>query len=176
MMKKSFLMIAVCAMFAVSVTSCKKDEDKTGSDYLIEAKNGWKLTSAISTPAYVSNSGTKITDLIKGGFLQDCEVDDIMYFKENGSQLINPGKDKKTTNPEDPDFNCAEMGEKSLGNWKLADDDKSFTSFFIPYFEENYGKLGLTQVVTLDENNLTVNVKINDGKNNVTFTLIYAKQ
>ena len=172
-MKKSFLMVAACAALVFGVTSC--NPDKTGEEYLIDGKKGWLLTSAISTPAYETTEGDKVSNLLTG-FLMDCERDDLMHFNENGSQVINPGKDKRTTDPADDNFECKEMGEKSLGNWALANDEKSFTSFFLPYFDSNLGQKGAVEVVAIEEKTLTINVKIVDDVNNVTFTLIYAKQ
>ena len=170
-MKKSFLMIAVSAMLVLSVTSCQ--EDKTGEDYLIDAKNGWELKNATSVPAYVKLDGTEVSNLMNG-FMESCEVDDIMYFKNTDAQTIDPGKDKQTTND---DFDCVERGEKSLGNWSIANDEKSFTSFYLPYFPgDNYGHNGLTEILSLDKDNLIVNVRINDGANNVIFTLTYARK
>ena len=162
-------MIALCVILAVCATSCKV-EDKTGSEILSGAKNGWKLTVAVSTPAYLMSDGTEVLDLITG-FLEDCELDDIMYFQTTNALVINPGKDKKTTNE---DYDCVEMTEKSLGNWALTEDEKSFSSFYLPYFPGD--KLTENEIVTLNETTLTVNVVIRDGVNNVTFALTYAKQ
>jgi hypothetical protein len=171
-MKKNFLMVAVCAALVLSVSSCQPDE-KTGAELLKEgSKKGWVLKSAVSTPAYTMLDGTKVTNLLKD-YLRDCEVDDVMKFNENGSQVINPGKDKKTTNPEDE---CLELGERSLGNWSLSNDEKKFTSFFLPYYEQNLGQKGDVEVVTIAEKSFTVSVKINDGFNIVTWTLVYDKQ
>lgn len=164
-------MIAVSAILVVCATSCKPDE--TGADFLINAKNGWKLTSATSVPAYEKMDGTKVSNLITQGFMEDCEVDDIMYFKDTDAQTIDPGKDKQTTNDA---WDCVERGEKSLGNWGINSEETAFTSFYLPYFPgDNYGAKGSTEIVTLDKDNLTVNVKIKDGTNDVVFTLIYAK-
>lgn len=171
-MKKSILMIAVSALLVFCTTSCKDDE-KTGYDYLTEPKNGWKLTVAVSNPAYEKADGTMVSDLLTG-FLESCEHDDIMYFKTTDAQIVDPGKDKQTTND---NFDCVERSEKSLGNWQLSSDEKSFTSFYLPYFPgDNLGKEGVAKIVTLNENTLTVNAGINDGDNDVTFTLTYTKQ
>lgn len=171
-MKKSILMIAVSALLVFSTISCNKDE-KTGYDYLTEPKNGWKLTVAVSNPAYEMQDGTLVSDLITG-FLESCERDDIMYFKTTEAQIIDPGKDKQTTNE---NYECVERSEKSLGNWKLSNDEGSFTSFYLPYFPgDNLGSANAAKIVTLNENTLTVNASIKDGTNNVIFTLTYTKQ
>jgi hypothetical protein len=173
MMKKSFLMIAVCAMFAVSVTSCKKDEEKTGYDYLVEAKHGWKLTTATSNPAYKLEAGASITNLFQG-FIKDCEVDDIMYFNTDKSQKLNPGKDKQTNVLTDGKWACNDASETTLGTWALAEGEKSFTSFHLPYFDEN---MAVNTIISLDENTLIVSIPVQDDEgNNVVMTLTYTKQ
>ena len=170
-MKKSILMITLCAIVAFSTTSCK-EEEKTGSEILSGAKNGWKLTLAVSTPAYEMSNGTEVSDLI-AGFLEDCERDDIMYFQSTNAQIVNPGKDKKTTNA---DYDCVEMTEKSLGNWALTEDEKSFSSFYLPYFPGDKFSIAETEIVTLNETTLTVKVAVRDGVNDVNFALTYTKQ
>ena len=167
-MKKSILMITLGAIIAFSTISCK--EDLTGSEILSGAKNGWKLTVAVSDPAYLMSDSSLVSDLITG-YLEDCERDDIMYFQTTNAQVVNPGKDKKTT---DINYDCVEMTEKSLGNWSLSEDEKTFTKFYLPYFPDE--NLSVNEVVTLNETTLTVKVPIKDDANDVTFTLTYTKQ
>ncbi len=173
-MKKSILMIAVSTLLVVCITSCKKDDEKTGYDYLTEAKNGWKLTTATSDPAYQLEVGAPVTDLFQG-FIRDCEKDDIMYFNTDKSQKLNPGKDKKSVVDlgEEEGYGCGDASEITLGTWELNAEETAFTRFYLPYYDENMTN---NTIITLDENTLIVSVPIKDDVNNVTLTLTYTKQ
>ena len=167
-------MIATCALIAMSVTSCKEDP-KTGAECLTGAKNGWKLTTAVADPAYPLEVGAPVTNLLQG-FVKDCELDDILYFQTTKVLMLNPGKDKKTVVDlgEESGFGCGTATEISLGNWELNGDEKSFSSFYLPYFDE---KMTNNTIIELTETTLIVSVTFKDtDSKNYTFTLTYTKQ
>ena len=168
-------MITLCAIVAFSTTSCKEETEKTGYDYLTEAKNGWKLTSATSDPAYDLEIGAPVTNLLQG-FVKSCELDDILYFNTSKALMLNPGKDKKTVvDLGEDNWDCGDATERSLGNWNLSTDEKSFTSFYLPYFDE---KLTNITIIELSEKTLVVSVPFYDEvvEKSYTFTLTYTKQ
>lgn len=76
--------IACTMLFA----SCKK-VDQTNSAMLCY-KYGWVLESATSSPAYALRNGSFCTDLMTEGYLEDCELDEILKFDENGAMVITP--------------------------------------------------------------------------------------
>lgn len=145
--------------------TCEVTIAKMGISYLTEF--GWRLTKATFSPAYEMLSGELIVDLFNG-FLESCEIDDILYFKTNNAQILNPGADNKSTNI---DLDCVQMPEKTLGNWQLSKDEKSFTSFYLPYFPED--KFTPT-IITLTRNRLSISLPIKDEANDVTLTLDYS--
>lgn len=175
-MKKNILILAICAFVAFGFTSCK--EEKTDYEIAIEnltTTKGWTLKTATCDPAYELAIGAPITDLFLG-FLESCEKDDIIYFNENKSQLLNPGKDGQTT----IDYVCADATEVALGNWDLSEDMKTL-KFYLPYYR---GALLEATVLTLSETTLTLNVKIKEDDEvvdpskvirNYTFNLSYTR-
>lgn len=175
-MKKNILILAICAFVAFGFTSCK--EEKTDYEIAIEnltTTKGWTLKTATCDPAYELSVDASITDLFLG-YIKDCELDDYLYFNSNNSQLLNPGKDGKTTNAE---YLCADATEVALGNWDLSEDMKTL-KFYLPYYR---GALLEATVLTLSETTLTLNVKIaeDDGVDpskvirNYTFNLSYTR-
>ena len=167
--------MAICAMVAFSFTSCKEETTK---ELLMHSK-GWTLTAATCDPAYQLEIGAPITNLFDG-FISSCEKDDIIYFNENGSQVLDYGKDKDT-------YPCgvekAEK-EKSLGNWTLVDDKT--LKFYFPA----YPQVLTATILTAEDKTLKLSVPIaeddliskefrgvKDGKTvrNYVFTLTYTK-
>ncbi|MCL1849934.1 MAG: hypothetical protein FWF70_00765 [Bacteroidetes bacterium] len=153
-MKKTIL-ISLAVLIAVLFTACPVQE-QTKEEMLKQSK-GWKLTAATSDPAYLllKEDGTEvpITSLFDG-FMYDDELDDIIYFKENKSEILNYGKDKSTCNGKFTGI------ERSLGNWDLVTDTR--LKFYFPAYEE----LLEAVVLALDESTLKVSVKIaeDDGE------------
>jgi hypothetical protein len=165
-MKKSILNVAAI-VFALSllVSSCGNSKEKTVEEYLTDAKNGWVLESATSSPAYVMADGTNVTDLMKGGYLKECELDDIIKFAKNGGLTVNPGKlvcDKET---------------EYASTWSYNDKTKVLY-FQIPFFNDNEPENAVVTKCT--ESQFRVNYTYNDvespTKNIYTFTLTYKKK
>lgn len=77
--KKTFTLL--CTLFVAIVlvgTSCKKDDEKTSKDLIVA--HDWKLTAV------------KIEGI---GFpLEDCDLDDIYTFNENGEYVEDEGDTK----------------------------------------------------------------------------------
>ena len=127
-MKKLFLAV-LTAMIACSFLACEKKEKEeptpplppTKTELLTQAK-GWELIEATCKPDYELLSGGFISNLFDGYFF-DCELDDIMFFNVNGSQVLNYGKDI---------CDDQEGTEESLGNWTLVDD--THVKLFLPAY------------------------------------------
>ncbi|MCL2245741.1 MAG: hypothetical protein FWC10_01325 [Lentimicrobiaceae bacterium] len=159
-MKKMFL--AVCTAIislAFLATSCPRDE-KT-PDELIVQKKGWELQTATSVPAYTNFAGVTNENLLVS-FFEDCEKDDILYFYDTKSSMMNLGKTICDWN--------ADKKEISLGNWKfrsITDNKADVLEFHLPYFTDDKDNFALLEakVVNLDENTLTLRIPISFDEN-----------
>ena len=177
-MKKLFL-VAFTALIAFSFTfmACEKDPEKKTTEEMLTQEKGWTLTAGTSNPEYELLSGGKISNLFDG-YVQSCELDDIIFFKENKSEILNFGKVRCDWDPDGK--------EVSLGNWNLIDD--SHLKFYFPAYEE----LLEAVILVIDDNTLKLqfNFDEDDGDDpakfargpkdpktvrNYTFTLTYSK-
>ncbi len=170
-MKKNIFIGVLCAILAFGATSCNKDEKtdfEQKTDYLT-TNRGWELTTATCNPPYELSIGAPITNLFDG-FLRECEKDDRLHFRTNGSLVLDPGRDGQTA----VNGNCQNSSEVSLGNWALSEDTRTIEPFYLPYYR-NY-RLKAT-VLVLNENTLTISVPINeeDSGNSYVFTLSYKR-
>ena len=155
MKKTIFALMALTLVFAVAFVACNKDKDKTEDELKVNhltQKKGWVLTAATAEPKYELNAGALIDDLFDG-FISNCEVDDIIYFKETGSQMLNFGKDGKTY----PCDAVQSQKEKSLGNWEFANDNKNL-KFYFPAYPQQLEAV----ILKLDENTLKLSVAIDE--------------
>lgn len=84
---KKVLVLALVAIFALSLSSCGNKE-KTNTEKITTAK-GWVLKAATVTPAVPVGEGT--TTNWYGDYLYEYEQDDIIVFNANGSFVIKPG-------------------------------------------------------------------------------------
>jgi len=164
-MKKNIFVMAFCVVLAVGFSSCK---DETNTTFLTTSK-GWTLTAATSQPDYELLNGNAISSLFDG-YLYDCELDDIVYFKEDGSQTLNPKNE------------LCENGyteETAIGIWSFNEDETKL-NMQIPFFYDT--TVETVDVVTLDKNTLKVNYTfVEDDANpaktqrTYTFTLTYTR-
>lgn len=171
-MKKTLLVLAAAAMIAMGFTSCI-DPVKTTADYLVGPKNGWVLSTATSSPAYEMSDGSFVSDLINGGYLADYELDDYIIFKEDGTELINPGKLIGDGEGYQQEVACT---------WSMDPNDANFILMQVPFFY-NDGWTNFDepqercQVVNCDESNFVIKCTINDdeptAKGTYTFLLTY---
>ncbi|MCQ2270853.1 MAG: hypothetical protein MJZ52_06485 [Bacteroidales bacterium] len=124
-MKRNILVFALIAIFALTLSSCGKQE-KTNTQKLCIEK-GWVLQSVTAAPYYISAAGERVTNFYDD-LMIESEKDDIIKFAENGSQTINPGKILPT------DDEDGYLTEKAT-TWKFSADEKDLT-FQIPFFYE----------------------------------------
>jgi len=148
MKKTLFTVLAIFFAISFLATSCNPDDPT--KEELLTQKKGWKLTAATSDPAYLLDKegvDVPITNLFDGYIYKD-ELDDIIYFKENKSEILNYGKDGSTCDGK------YKGTERSLGNWELPNDN--LLKFYFPAYDELLSAV----VLTLDESTLKVSVKI----------------
>jgi len=156
MKKTLFALMALALVCAVALSSCKKkDEDKTKTELITQAK-GWILTQANCSPDYRLNNGTWCnTDLLKGGFFLDCEKDDIFYFKENKSFVRDFGGTK-----------CeGESGkDETMGTWAFFEDEAWVRLYMAAYYDfENDKYFELKGIILeLDDTTLRLQVPIDE--------------
>lgn len=121
-MKKSILSVIAIAVACVFVfTSCEKP---TMTSYLTTEK-GWTLNEATSTPAWTLDdvNGTQITDLTQG-YIYECEKDDVIKFKNDGYEYLNPGANVCDEQPSE---------EHPIGKWAISEENKVL-DMQIPFF------------------------------------------
>jgi len=118
---------------------------------LITQENGWLLTAATSFPAFVNWMGISSENLFVS-FFYECELDDILYFKKNYSQIINSGK--MLCEP-------AQAKEISLGNWRIIKDEEVL-EFQLPYFftEDDYFVRLEAKIMVLNDNTLILRLPL----------------
>lgn len=87
-MKRNLILLTVLLSFGILFSACKKDEKTTTE--LLTYKKGWVLAEATSSPAYELANGSFATNLMTDGYLEECELDDVVIFADNGAQTIVP--------------------------------------------------------------------------------------
>lgn len=163
-MKKNLLIVAILAIFAGLFSAC--DPIEVTDEELLTQSKGWVLSAGTSSPPYKLLDGSLATDLIKDGYLYDCEVDDILYFYANGGLAINPGANVCEETPAD----------EYASTWSLTSDENGkFLEFQIPFF--NSDKLEVAKVLALSAEELRVKYTFSDdespAKDIYSFTLTY---
>lgn len=141
-MKKNLLIVAVLAIFAGLFSAC--DPIEVTDEALLTQSKGWVLSAGTSSPTYALSNGSFANDLIKDGYLKDCEVDDILYFHANGGLVINPGANV-----------CDETDAEFASTWKLTSDENGkFLEYQIPFFDDD--ELEVAEVLALSADELRV--------------------
>lgn len=163
-MKKSTLsIIVVAAVCMLAFSSCTKEKTMTE---MLQIKKGWTLSTATSSPAYNLNGGGQIGNLFDG-YVFDCEKDDIITFKEDGFEYMNPGDDVCDNQAAD---------ESSIGSYSLNEDAMTM-DMQIPFFYD--AAVESVKVVELTEDVLKVNYTFTEVEETTkapgtyTFTLTY---
>jgi hypothetical protein len=181
-MKKNILNVTLIVVFALSLlaSSCggnEKTDYEKAIDNLTGAKKGWVLSAATSSPAYALSNGSFATDLMKDGFLNECELDEIIKFEANSTQTINPG-----TNVCSDNFGYQE--EKGGARWTLSEDTKTL-NFQIPFFYNDNNTtfndmVENAELLSCTEKEFRVKYTFDDGasltKAIYSFTLTYTKK
>ena len=121
------------------------------NEELITQEKGWILYTATSIPAYESYGGI-VSENLFISFFYECELDDIMYYKKNKSQILNFGK-----------MLCEGDEEKEiyLGNWRFLQGETAL-EFYLPYFFDADGTFYKLEgkIAVLDENTLQIRLPL----------------
>lgn len=160
-MKKSILSVIAIALVGVfAFTSCNKEQTK--KDVLTQSK-GWKMVEATCATGITSDDDNTIFNLMDGYFFE-CELDDIITFKEDGYVYFNPGKTVMSDDAEG--IVSYPSQETPMGVWTL-DEDNDILSTHFPWEYDfantaNNGEPYNCKVVTLnnDKMKLTFTLKI----------------
>ena len=80
------LLLAVICIFP----ACKKDDSSSGSKTELIASAAWKYDKAM---ADMNKDGTFETP-IPSGYLESCEIDNLITFKKDGTGIIDEGPTK----------------------------------------------------------------------------------
>lgn len=99
----------------LAVVSCKKDDEQTTAELLTHS-DGWILVAATVSPPIVDpTTGISFTDIY--ATMDDCEKDDIVFLKSDGTYIQDEGAAK--CDPSEP--------QTTTGTWSLDADGKTLT-------------------------------------------------
>ena len=133
---------------------------------------GWVLESAVSSPAYEMIDGTYVSNLITDGYLYDWEVDDILVFTQDGTQIIKPGSILP------PDGSWGYSTETVVGNWHFDNAEAPSKLYMhIPFFYND--NVEECRILALSEDQLRIRFTVNlfDDAGSIVssyvFTLMY---
>ena len=168
-MKKVIFSVMVVAVATMVFSSC--DKDKTNTEMLTN-KKGWKLVEATSSPSYELANGSKISNL-RDGYLRDFELDDIIFFKEDGALTVDPGS--KLPAAEQAGWKTA----KTIGTWAFLEKEtkiKMQIPFWYPANEADTRDADVVDLNLLDKDNLRVSLTFTEAETGFkyTFALVYA--
>lgn len=156
---KKVLVLALIAVFALSLSSCgkkKQEEEKTKTELLCIEK-GWKLTSATVSPG-VYVGGELTTNYMD--YLYDWEKDIVLVFSTDHGELI-----KVTTPaPEDQDGYLQNV----MTTWNFSSDESQLIFQFPFFYDRSAGHPYRTfdsdpetaTITVLDETKLTLTMTI----------------
>ncbi len=176
---KKVLSIAAMALAVVFVfTSCNKEKTMTQK---LTIEKGWTMTKASCPAGYGTNNVTDLYAMFEnaGGY----ENDDIMKFKEDGSEYINAGSVR---------YDFEGEGDQYVGKWEF-NDKETVLSCQLPIFKAEAGAPDTEiysatkeecEIITLDENEMVLshtftvgngNAKWQEGTWTFQFTYVHAK-
>lgn len=170
-MKKVFMLMTVAAMVVIGFTSCNPTEE-TNTTLLTQSK-GWVLSAATSSPSYLLSDGSYATDLMVDGYLSSAELDEIIYFNANGSEVINPGS------LIDPTFGYQ---TEVAATWSF-NSDETVLNMQLPFFYDNTNftydsDIEACTILSLTANQLRIKYTFNvtdpaPAKEQYSFTITY---
>lgn len=158
--------LALCMV--ILFNQCEKDQlalsdnqNKTNTDKLC-IPQGWVMESATVSPAIQMLNGSWVTNLMNG-WLYNYELDDIIKFFPNGTQIINGG----TIVPEPGELFQA---QDYAYTWSFNNDETKL-NMQVPFFYDNDIEQG--SILELNENKLKISFTFSIAKSVHTFTLTY---
>lgn len=168
-MKRTFFALFAAAVLVFSFASC--GDQKSYTEILTEQTKGWVLSVATSDPAYVMYSGAHVTNLMEG-YLDKCELDDIITFKEGNIMTIDPGTEIQEG-----------FGYQAVvsANWNLSADQTTLNMQIPFFYNDDYTMydqaMESCSIIALSSKELVLSYSFNDNespaKGEYTFTLTY---
>ncbi len=106
-------------VFAIALTSCKKEEITTKTPTVYLTAGNWKVTGMTINPG-IEVLGVVVTNIYALG-VQDCTKDDLITFNTDGKLTEDEGPTK--CDPDDPQTT-------NDGTWTLSGDAKTLTILY----------------------------------------------
>lgn len=100
-------------LLALSFVACDKDDDNSGSNTDKLTSGKWKLSASVAK--FTFNGIEQTVDVY--GQLQDCETDNELEFKADGTLISDEAAEKCNAN--DPD--------QEVGTWSFNQDETEIT-------------------------------------------------
>lgn len=128
---------------------------------LLVRPDAWQLSEAYSTPSYHHS-----VDLMNGSYLFDYEMDDLIIFKRNGTQIIDPGALM--------DVYGHGYHEMQSSHWYFDSELLGGINLQIPFFYTQQTEY--CHILHLDEDELQLQCRFVEGEENpveYTFVLTY---
>jgi len=168
-MKRVISSTMVVVLMAMVFSSCQ--EDPTNTEMLIN-KKGWKLVDVTSSPSYELEDGRKINSL-RDGYLRDYELDDVIFFKEDGALTVDPGSKLP------PEGKDGWRTARTIGTWAFLKEETQIKMQIPFWYPENEGGNRDPDVVDLnflDKDNLRFSLFFTEEETGTqyTFSFVYA--
>jgi hypothetical protein len=136
------------ATCTVTVTSPSKKKLLTQKD--------WKLSQAVSSPAYTNSNGITSADLFVSWFYP-CELNDVLSFKPNNATILSQG--------------CSQ-GEEVFGTWSFLENETKlrFRLYCLEDVEHDDPFYDAVDIITLTQDVFTYSFSWIEAEHNITYT------
>jgi len=140
---------ATCTVTVINSPSSSKTKFLT--------QKAWKLSQAVSTPAYTNSAGVTSTNLFENWFL-NCELNERLHFNTDNTTTISQ---------------ACYAGKETASPWYFLQNETklNFRLYFIE--EEGEPDYGDVDIITLDNNVFKFNYTWSNGITTYVFTLTY---
>ena len=154
-MKKTIVIAFVALFVSLGFISCYDNTDflteaEKNTQYLVNAKNGWRLVTATSTPIYDDAGGSTANNLLKS-FLEEWDLDDIVYYKEDGKISVNPDSSL-------PAGGIGYTEYTELGEWSVAGNDGLTLNTHLPFlYTKGEDTKAITTITAINSTAFSIN-------------------
>ena len=154
-MKKTVVIAFIALIVSFSFVSCYDNTDfltesEKNTQYLINAKNGWCLVTATSTPIYGDAGGNNANNILTS-FLEEWDLDDIVYYKEDGRIFVAPDSLLPVGG-----IGYAEYTE--LGEWSVTGNDGVTLNTHLPFlYTKGKDTRAITTITAISSVVFTIN-------------------
>jgi len=145
-MKKTVAIAFIALLVSFGFISCYDNTDfltesEKNTQYLINAKNGWRLVAASSTPIYDATGGNTKNDLLKS-FLEEWDLDDIVYYKGDNEMYVRPD----TALP--PEGALGYTVYTMMGAWSIEGEEGTSLKTHLPFLHTKGRNTAVTATIT----------------------------